>query len=197
MTKEEIRERIRRQRQQLDSVWVERQSTVIQRTLLETIEAMTPIGGVCNYLSGSREAQTDVVTRECWARGWPLYVPAFYKETGQYRLAEFDKNDRLESGLFGIAQPVEPRWASLSGNSVIVVPGVAFDCFGGRIGHGGGHYDRLLTELDHGSVHALKIGLAFEFQIVSKVPMDEADVYMDVVITDKRKINPALSSESR
>ena len=63
---------------------------------------------------------------------------------------------------------------------VIIVPGVAFDKHGGRLGRGGGYYDRLLRE----APKAFKIGLCFREQIVKKVPMTPHDVEMDRVITD-------------
>jgi 5-formyltetrahydrofolate cyclo-ligase len=63
-----------------------------------------------------------------------------------------------------------------------LVPGLAFDASGRRLGHGGGHFDRLLAR-----TAGLRAGVAFEVQMVRRVPVDAHDVNMDAVITDKRK----------
>jgi 5-formyltetrahydrofolate cyclo-ligase len=68
---------------------------------------------------------------------------------------------------------------------VVVVPGLAFDSLGYRIGYGGGFYDRALPLV---CPPATAVGVAFEFQLAADIPRDENDVAVDVVITDKRKM---------
>ena len=67
---------------------------------------------------------------------------------------------------------------------LIIVPGVGFDPCGNRIGHGKGYYDSLLRH----ARNTLKIGLAFEFQIQEKIPVEDHDVHVDTIITEKRII---------
>jgi 5-formyltetrahydrofolate cyclo-ligase len=64
-----------------------------------------------------------------------------------------------------------------------VVPGLAFDAGGGRLGYGGGHFDRLLTELPR-NVHV--VGVAFDVQLTSRVPMTRDDRHVDLVVTERR-----------
>ena len=66
---------------------------------------------------------------------------------------------------------------------MVVVPGVAFDAQGGRLGHGRGHFDRLLARSP-----ALRVGLCSEARLVAAVPMEPHDVRMDVVATETRMI---------
>lgn len=73
--------------------------------------------------------------------------------------------------------PVSPAWAD-----VIVVPGVAFDAAGGRLGRGGGWYDRLLADPAR---RGLAIGVAFEPQLVESVPVEEHDARLDAVVTER------------
>jgi len=87
----------------------------------------------------------------------------------------------LEKNAYNIMEPkafCEKRAAARM--DVIIVPGVAFDKRGGRLGRGGGYYDRLLRR----SKKVVKIGLCFREQIVKKVPMTARDVRVDRVITD-------------
>lgn len=87
----------------------------------------------------------------------------------------------LKKGAYNIMEPkafCEKRPASRM--DIILIPGVAFDGKGGRLGRGGGYYDRLLCKA--GKV--LKIGLCFREQLVKKVPMKAHDVRVDRVITD-------------
>jgi 5-formyltetrahydrofolate cyclo-ligase len=83
---------------------------------------------------------------------------------------------------------------------VAVVPGLAFDAAGRRIGHGGGHYDRLLASLRTGAAergpggaerrleHPPAVGLAFDFQVFDELPSSPDDVAVDVVVTESRTI---------
>ena len=88
-------------------------------------------------------------------------------------------------GKFGIPEPMELMKVSYKSIDAVIVPGVAFDKNGYRIGFGFGHYDKFLKK----TPHAVKIGLAFEFQIVDSVPKEEHDVPVDFIITEKRVID--------
>ena len=68
---------------------------------------------------------------------------------------------------------------------LIIVPGVAFDKCGYRIGYGGGYYDRFLSNLDH----VTKISLAFNMQLIDKIPTDHFDIPVNYIITEKEIIN--------
>ncbi len=98
--------------------------------------------------------------------------------------------DELSPGAFGILEPpaelrdspdrlIDPLAIDLIG-----VPAVAFDHHGNRLGSGRGYYDRLLPRL---RANAIKIGLAYECQIVDEVPVEPHDVPMDVVITESNR----------
>ena len=100
------------------------------------------------------------------------------------------RSDRdLEVGRFGIRQPtisspeVDPAEVNL-----VIVPGLAFDPSGHRIGYGGGYYDRLLPRASS----ALCVGYAFENQLLGELPHDEHDVLMDAIVTPERVIRPTL-----
>ena len=110
-----------------------------------------------------------------------IYLPRIdpRKKLSLCRVRSFARD--LEKGAYGILEPrgfCKKRTADRM--DLIVVPGVAFDPNGGRLGRGGGYYDRLLRKA--GKV--FKVGLCFKEQLVDKVSMKTHDVRMDKVITD-------------
>lgn len=88
----------------------------------------------------------------------------------------------LRPGMHGILEP--PRGTALvdAGNVLFLVPGVAFDRSGARLGRGGGHYDRALGNHPRG----FRLGLAAEVQVRSSVPQDDGDQAIDAIVTERR-----------
>lgn len=87
--------------------------------------------------------------------------------------------ESLQPGeAFGILEPVGELYTDYDAIDLIVVPGVAFDRHGNRLGRGRGYYDKILKE----TRVARKVGICFGFQFVEEVPVDELDVRMDLVI---------------
>ena len=95
----------------------------------------------------------------------------------------------LVPGPFGLAEPTAaaPRMAHESVD-VVFVPGIAFDLSGLRLGYGGGYYDRLLPSLRR---DCLRIGIAFDSQILDEIPAEEHDERVDLIVTDARVIRPS------
>lgn len=94
----------------------------------------------------------------------------------------------LVPGTWGILEPPQSRWnepdkiIALEQIDCVIVPGVAFDRNGGRLGNGAGYYDRLLSRV---RVDAILIGLCFAAQLVEQVIMGTHDVAMDIVVTEQ------------
>ena len=95
-------------------------------------------------------------------------------------LAEASDPHALPGGFRGIREPTGPA-IDPGVVDVAILPGVAFDLDGGRLGHGGGHYDRLLPLLPDDTV---RIGLGFSCQVVPRVPREDHDALVDLVVTD-------------
>jgi 5-formyltetrahydrofolate cyclo-ligase len=99
---------------------------------------------------------------------------------GALTLHEIGALEGLEHGPLGIRQPsVRAPEVPARDVDLAVVPGVAFDPRGSRIGYGGGYYDRLLTSTEG----ALLVGVAFDEQLVGSIPHEDHDVYMDMIVT--------------
>ena len=94
----------------------------------------------------------------------------------------------LVPGTWGILEPPETRWGEAGKEinplelDLVMVPGVAFDRSGGRLGHGAGYYDKLLSTV---RPDAVLIGVCFEAQLFDRIIMDDHDIFMDKVITEQ------------
>ena len=133
------------------------------------------------YRSTPNEPSTDALLADLLARGAQVAVPVQRGST--YAWGWVDASTRWQKKAHGILEPEKAAVAMPDDLRVIVVPGLAFDAQGGRLGHGQGHYDRLLAPSG-----ALLVGLCFENRLVEAVPMEAHDVRMDVVATEKRMI---------
>ncbi len=157
---------------------------IIER--LVSLPAFQAANVVLFYVDVRSEVRTRWFFPEVLAAGKSLIVP--YCVGTELELFRLCDPAELVPGRFGILEP-DPKLRTLPDRRVLpedldllIVPGVAFDPNGGRMGHGFGFYDRLL-----GSIRSevLKVGLAFECQIVSAVPMEPHDVWLDSIVTEK------------
>lgn len=98
--------------------------------------------------------------------------------TSTMELRRYQGPESLRAGAFGILEPTGPAFNSLSDIDAAIVPGVAFDSEGHRLGRGRGYYDRFLAAVPH----IYKIGVCFPFQLVGQVPVTPTDVAMDTVV---------------
>jgi 5-formyltetrahydrofolate cyclo-ligase len=96
-------------------------------------------------------------------------------------------NDELRPGPRGILEPDTTRCKAVPIDriDIAILPGVALDEKGGRIGSGEGYYDRFVPRLP---ITTRKVALAYECQIVQQVPMESHDKFMDIIITEERII---------
>jgi 5-formyltetrahydrofolate cyclo-ligase len=106
-----------------------------------------------------------------------FYIPAFDNASNNYRMARWALE--LKKGRFGIPEPTEPIFAAEDELDLILVPGVAFDRVGRRVGRGGGFYDRLLPQY-----RASRAGICFDFQCLGAVPAEKHDLRMNWVVTE-------------
>jgi 5-formyltetrahydrofolate cyclo-ligase len=135
------------------------------------------------FVSIGSEVSTADLLAAVLENGRTLLLP-FVSEDGTMRASVVGSLAELEPGFRGIPEPrarmpVDPTFAS-----AIVVPGVAFDPRGGRLGFGGGFYDAFLAN----APGVPKVGICFEVQLVDEVPMEQHDVSVDIVVTEERVV---------
>lgn len=138
---------------------------------------------VAFYVSMSEEVDTGFMIDKALSMGKKVVVPLCHEETVQLSLYAIRNRERLEKSAYGILQPVPDEKALVAPKNVdcILVPGVVFDKKNNRIGRGKGFYDRFLKRLNP---EARKIGLAFGFQVLEEVPVNDYDVPMDKILTE-------------
>ena len=110
----------------------------------------------------------------------------FPKVAGDHlNIYRMSSRSRWITGPYGISEPDQESWepANLSEVDLAVVPGLAFDPKGGRLGRGKGFYDRLLS---HSEFRGIKVGLAWDWQVVDEVPCESHDSHMDLVVTPSK-----------
>jgi 5-formyltetrahydrofolate cyclo-ligase len=134
----------------------------------------------------------EVDTREIIKRSYLYHkivvLPVYNPQTKKMTLRKVDDPEKdLIQGPRGNMEPNPERCKTvpLDCLDIAIIPGLAMDEKGGRIGLGNGYYDRLIPDLP---ITTRKVGLVFEDQIVSMVPMENHDKYVDIVVTDERII---------
>jgi 5-formyltetrahydrofolate cyclo-ligase len=183
--KQEIRDAVLSRRSALDPDWVDEHSLLVERAVTDLQEFASARVVAC-YVAMPGEVRVDAIVEQCWQENRMVCVPAFRPEIEAYALARIDRDSDMVLGLYDILEPADHDWVSVDRVDLMLVPGLAFDLAGGRVGHGKGYYDRIL-EGAAGNRPA-KIGLAFEFQVFEQVPTNSSDVKMDMVVTESRLI---------
>ena len=182
-SKTDIRQEIGIARAALSPEWIVENSRELQQ-LLSSMQEYQDATTVGCYLSVAGEVSTVDIVSACWSDGKKVCVPAYDERCKGYGLASLSNGTELKTGLFGIPEPVVVEWVHLDEIDMMIVPGLAFDAHGGRVGHGGGYYDRILQQ----KPGLLAVAVAFECQVKDEVPMTPLDVRMDFIVTEQRII---------
>lgn len=134
------------------------------------------------YVSFQGEVDTKRFIEYALNQDKRICVPKIVSKKEGLKAVEINSLQDLKEGAYGILEP-EGFNSEINKEEIdlILMPGVAFDKEGGRVGYGGGFYDRFLKGV---SKDTSKIALAYDFQIFNKVPMEEQDVRIDGIITN-------------
>lgn len=158
------------------------------RARLRDLGALRAARTVSCYLALPEELPTAGIIADLLADGKAVGVPAWDAGRRRYGFAALPPGAALVKGPMRVPEPEIKEWLPMAHFDCLLVPGVAFDRRGARLGFGGGHFDRLLVGRRR---DAACVGLAFDFQIVDEVPLDEDDVPMDYVVTPSRTMHTA------
>lgn len=152
------------------------------------LEAVRDATWIQFYVSHGSEVETTGMIAHALSHGKRVTVPKMEPASKQLILSELiDPTRELSPGPIGIPEPrpeaVRPMEADRM--DLFIVPGIAFDRSGNRLGQGAGYYDRLLSPVAN---RIPIIGLAFELQLVERVPTGDHDVRVNWIVTEKRAI---------
>lgn len=136
------------------------------------------------YASMGSEVDTTELVNWAWRQGKRVAFPLTVPRTKELLAVPVVGWEQLSPGTFGVREP-DPREGQIPGQEIdaVIVPALAFDPRGYRIGYGAGYYDRFLPK-----VTGSKIGIAFKEQLLPMVPAEVHDVPVDWVVTDQETI---------
>ncbi len=180
MTKNEIRENMRSARKVMSAAEREEKSLGAAEVLFDTSEYRNaksimlyfPIGNEVNTTRIAEQAHTDKKR---------VIYPMTDEKNCEITPVEVVNGTTFAMGGFGIQEPIGDVYSGAI--DLVIVPGVAFDHDGGRLGFGKGCYDGFL-----GRISAYKIGLCYDLQLLDALPTEEHDVRMDAVVTEREVI---------
>jgi 5-formyltetrahydrofolate cyclo-ligase len=151
---------------------------------------------VLGYMAFDHEVLTDGLMQQAMASGKQIVLPMVQADReGMTLYAIEDLEHDVVSGYRGILEP-RPRHTRAvvpEALELVLLPGVAFDLRGGRLGFGAGFYDRLLSRLPR---HIPTVGLAFDFQVIPRLPSQPHDIMLDVIVTERGVIWGTSSTQA-
>jgi 5-formyltetrahydrofolate cyclo-ligase len=182
--KEQLRRSVAALRRALASDTRERFSSAMCERVMES-EIFQRAQVVAAYSALRFEIDPRALVERACALGKTLALPRHVASSGTFELAVYRPGDPLIESRFMTKEPAESAPAvDLSSIDLVLVPGLAFDLSGRRLGFGQGNYDRLLP----GMPNAVRVGLCFELQILVEVPATTHDVPVDRLATERRML---------
>ena len=172
MDKETLRKKALKTRDQIPEAERKKKSEAIIKRL-EGLKEFSQAEKILAYFSFGSEVETKE-SLENWAREKQLYLPRL-NEDSSFQALPYGP---LKENRYRIAEPAEGIPAKKL--DMIILPGLAFDRNGGRLGMGKGYYDRFLAEMKG----VLRIALAFQEQVLDSIPLSTYDESVDLIITD-------------
>lgn len=134
------------------------------------------------YVSFNGEVETHRFIKYALKDGKNICIPKVLSKEDGMKAIKIDSFDELKKGAYGILEPEHfAKEVDEKDIDLVLMPGVAFDKNGGRIGYGGGFYDKFLKKVRE---NTLKIALAYDFQILNEIPLEEHDIKIDGIITN-------------
>jgi 5-formyltetrahydrofolate cyclo-ligase len=140
------------------------------------------------YVNNEHEVLTENILKRAYDYNKIVVLPAYNTENFEMELKKVDNLEKdLVPGPRDILQPDESRCkvVPIEKIDIAIIPALALDEKGGRIGSGKGYYDRLIPRL---AITTRKVALAFEAQIIPQVPIESHDKHVDIIITESRVI---------
>lgn len=187
--KKEIRETILQEKIKFSKAIVKEKSLAIFDTLKET-NFYKNANNIMVYitLENENEVPTEPIIDDLLNKGKRIFIPLTVHKTKELIVSELKNVEKdLKVGNFGVMEPKKETTRPVDPSilDIVIVPGVVFDKKGYRIGHGAGYYDRFLPGL---SKKTTTVSLAFDMQLIDKVPTERHDIAVEYIITEKQFI---------
>lgn len=175
MDKQQLRKAIREKKRAMTPEEIERRSEILVRLFLET-PAYRQARTLYGYLPYNQEVRTIPILKQALRDGKQVAVPKVYGDTMNFILLE--DLTQVAKGYAGIPEPIADDPVAQDPAALVLMPGLAFDPQGHRIGYGGGFYDKFLAqEPEHPTV-----ALCYDFQVLPHLDTQEFDIPVDLVL---------------
>ncbi len=182
VNKIEVRKSIKAQRKEMSAAQVKEKSQKISKLFLDS-SIYQAAKQLMIYMPLGNEVDTEVIVQSAFTDGKQLLFPVTDAESGELTPYYADENTEFKKGAFSVNEPQSERKADIKKIDVVVVPGIAFDRKGNRVGFGKGCYDKFLSKTD-----AVRVGICYDFQLCEAIETNENDVKMDFLITENELI---------
>ena len=176
--KNQLKESILKKRNSLPKDEIIEKSKQIEKNLLN-LEYYNKSKTIMFFVSFNNEVNTHELLKKALKDKTVVIPKVSHHEIEPSVIISLD--NLVPSGKFEILEPIETMKIAYKNIDLILVPGIVFDKEGHRIGYGSGYYDKFL----HKVPKAIKIGLAFDFQVIDKIPREHHDVPVDLIVTEK------------
>ena len=175
MDKKELRKKIREQKRAMTPERIEQASGKLGE-LFRATELYRNAKTIYGYLPYNQEVRTVPMLEQALADGKRVAVPKVYGD--EMKFIYLTDLTQVEDGYAGIPEPVADGPVADDPTALVLMPGLAFDKEGHRIGYGGGFYDKFLAqEPNHPT-----IALCYDFQMLGQLPTEEFDIPVDCVL---------------
>ncbi len=155
-------------------------SHLIRNKVLELIDELN-ISVVHSYLSFRSEVETLNLVRAMESGGIQVIAPVVVGEGDTLKMEHYQLSKILTTGLYGVPEPERNTRADINAIEMVIVPIVAYDGTGTRLGYGKGFYDRFLSQINPS---IKRVGLAFSVQEADEIPRLAHDQQLDMIITE-------------
>lgn len=179
MEKDKIRNLIKTTRDSLTNEEIQKLSLEITKQIIQLIKDHS-INDYFIYSSFNKEVNTSYLISYLLEKNKNIYLPKI--QNNNLLAIKYDSNTEMNINKFGINEP--EGTPSYIDNFICIIPLLAVDKNGNRIGYGKGYYDRFLK-----NKNCLKIGICYDFQIITSIIPSKFDIPLDVIISEKQIIN--------
>lgn len=184
MTISEQKKEIRQEMKELKKTFSKEELSLWSEEITRKLEELSlfRLSSVIGYYHSLPDEVQTHSSIDKWSKDKKLYLPTVKEDTMEF--VRYRKENLTEKGSFGISEPKLIEEDILKEKpDLIIVPGVAFDHLKNRLGRGKGYYDRYLSDRK-----IPLIGICYDFQLLEKLPVEEFDRKMDIIVTEQRII---------
>ena len=180
--KEVLRRRYLELRDELTPQSVERKSLEIVQTVMG-LQEYTGAQVLASYIAKGSEVQTQALIKNALGGGKRVLVPVTQRNSRELFFSEIPTLYAVSTGTLGILEPkpADRKLRHITTADIVIVPGIVWDANGHRLGWGRGYFDGALSKVRK---DALSIGFSFDLQLVEKVPREQFDLPVKMIVTE-------------